>query len=120
MEEFVDAGTVADGAIKNEVDVWSDAKAERVGELMTDIAYGIIECGDALLLLALITFHGDIDARGFAARSHDDFIDGDESDSRVGELSGDDNDEFFLDRFNEAILMMLCTAVFHERYSYAL
>ena len=84
---------------------------------MADEADGIIERGDTLLLLALVAFDGDIDARGLASGGHDDFIDGDQADTRIGELPGDDDDEFFLDRLDEAILVMLCTAVFQERYS---
>ena len=108
------------GVVENEVEIGGDAEAERVGELMADEADGIVERGDALLLLALIAFDGDIDAHGFAAGRHDDFVDGHQADARIGELSGNDDDEFFLDRLDEAILMMLRTAVFQERYSCAL
>ena len=119
MEKLVDARAVAAGVVEDEVEIGGDAQAERVGELVADEADGIVERGDALLLLALVAFDGDIDARGLAAGGHGDFIDGDQADARVGELPGDDDDEFFLDRLDEAVLMMLCTAVFQERCSCA-
>ena len=105
------------GAVEHEVEIGGDAKAERIGKLMADEADRIIERSDALLLLALVAFDGNIDTHGFAAGRHDDFIDGYKADTRIGKLSGNDDDEFFLDRLDEAILVMLSTAVFQERYS---
>jgi len=117
VKKLVDAGTIPAGAVEHEVKIGGDAETERIGKLMANVADRIIESRDALILLALVAFDGDIDSRGFAAGRHEHFIDGDQPDTRIGKLSGNDDDEFFLDGLDEAILMMLSTTIFQEQYS---
>ena len=120
MQELVDAGTVLAGVVEHEVNVWGETQAEGIGKLMTDVSDGIVERSGAFLLLFFVSLNGNVDARGFASGRHDDFIDRDKANARIGKLSGNDDDEFFFDRLNETILMMLGVAIFQEQTPCAL
>ena len=119
MEKLIDTCAILTGAVEHEMKIGSNPKAESLGKLMANEAYRIVEGRDAGLLLALLALDRNINPRSLAIRRHQDFIYRDQSDAGIGELSGDNNDEFFLDRLDEAIPMMLCTAIFQERCSCA-
>lgn len=117
MQQFVDSCAIFAGAIVDEVEIRRNAETEILGKLMADISDCVVQSCDALLLLAFIALDGDVDPHRLSARGHQDFVDGYQANPRIGKLSGNNDDEFFLDRLNEAVFMMLCTTVFQERYS---